>query len=129
MARKRAKGTYSTRDGGKSEILSAKASQAPTYSQVVAERAELSSLVLQIVDELAVLAILARENLLELEYGSVDSHSSVQLEDIGNLAEDGLAKEHVGGVPILGALLVVKAGTESARKAFLTHPRSSPWAS
>lgn len=92
--------------------------------QIVTQRAQLSTLVGQIVDELAVLAVLARENLLELEYGTVrgrvstldawlsptaldsriNSHSTVAFEDIGDGAEDFVADDHILALPVFGTL-------------------------
>jgi len=93
--------------------------------QVVTQRAQLSTLVGEVVDELAVLTVLAREDLLELEdrtVGSVesacrtrhcflpahnsriDSDSTVTLEDVGDGAEDLVADDHVLALPVLSTL-------------------------
>jgi hypothetical protein len=60
---------------------------------------------LQVVDELAVLSVLAREDLLEFEDGRIDRDTTVELEDVSDLAEDLLAKVHVARVPVLRSLL------------------------
>jgi hypothetical protein len=60
---------------------------------------------LQVVNKLAVFSVFAGENLLQLENGRVDRDTTMELEDVGNLAEDLLAKVHVARVPVLRSLL------------------------
>ena len=52
-----------------------------THREVVPQRQRLPSLVRQVVDQLRVLAVLARERLPELEHGRVDRDRAVRLED------------------------------------------------
>lgn len=63
-----------------------------TDGEIVSERTQLPSLILQIVNQLGIFSVFPRENLLELEDRRVDGDSTVSLEDFGNLSEDGLSK-------------------------------------
>jgi hypothetical protein len=98
MARNLANGTFATRQN-----LAAKRKRA--HGQVVAEGAELAALVLEVVDELRVLAVLAAEDLLELKDGRVDGDAAVKLKDAGDGLEDLVAEEHLVRQVVLGALL------------------------
>ena len=60
--------------------------------EIVSERTQLPSLILQIVNQLGIFSVFPRENLLEFEDRRVDGDSTVSLEDVGNLSEDGLSK-------------------------------------
>lgn len=51
------------------------------HGQVVAQRAQFTTLVRQVVNQLRVLAILARQDFLELEDGRVDRDGTVALEN------------------------------------------------
>lgn len=87
MARKRAKGTYiPCMDQDLYQGLAIDGSKA--YSQIIAQTAQFTSLVLQVVDELAVLAVLAGQDLLQFENGCVNSDTAVKLENIGDGLED-----------------------------------------
>lgn len=103
MARKRAKGTCA-RDRSSQRQTFVANNGSSAHREVVAKGAELSALVLEVINEFAVLAVLACEDLLELEDGGVDRDCAVELKDVGDLAEDGLAEEHVGWVPVFRAL-------------------------
>lgn len=72
--------------------------------EIVAERADFSTLVLKVVNELGVLAILTGENLAQLEDGGVEGSTAMALEDIGDGGEDAVAEEGVGAGPVLGTL-------------------------
>ena len=63
-----------------------------------------STLVLQVVDELGVLAVLVGEELLELEHRGVDRLRSVFLEDIGDLVKHPLTDGHGVRSIVLGSL-------------------------
>jgi hypothetical protein len=69
--------------------------------QVVAQRAQLTTLVLQVVDELRVLSIFAAENLLELEDGRVERRRAVALEDSSHLLEEAVAESSILAGPWL----------------------------
>lgn len=77
-------------------------------SQIVTKRTLLASLVLEIIDQLAVLAVLSRENLLELEDGCVDGDASVLLEDFDDGRKDLFPDSHLLRSVILGTLLSFK---------------------
>lgn len=64
------------------------------HSQIVSEGQELASLVLQVVDKLAVLSVLARKCLFELEYGSVDLACTVFKEHVLDRIESLLSNRH-----------------------------------
>lgn len=72
--------------------------------QIVAKRAELATLILEVVDKLGVLAIFSGQDLTQLENGCVERRAAVTLEDIGNGREDPVAEEYVGPGPVLCAL-------------------------
>lgn len=72
--------------------------------QVVAERAQLAALVLEVVDELRVLAVLAREDLAQLEDGRVERRRAMALEDLRDGVEDAVAEKDVRAGPVLGPL-------------------------
>lgn len=69
------------------------------HSQVISQGAVLASLVGQVVDELAVLAIFASQDILELENGCVDGDATVTLEDFGDRTEDLVTNDHVLALP------------------------------
>ncbi|KAI3488264.1 hypothetical protein L1887_47803 [Cichorium endivia] len=74
------------------------------HGEIVAQRAELATLVLEVVDELGVLAVLAGEDLLELEDGRVDGDGAVGGEDVFDGGEDALAQRHGERLPVARAL-------------------------
>ena len=74
------------------------------HRQVVAQRADLAALILQVVDQLGVLAILAGQDLAQFEDGRVERGAAVALEDVGDGREDPVAEEGVRPGPVLGAL-------------------------
>ncbi len=59
--------------------------------EVVAQGAELAALVLQVVEELGVLAVFVGEDIAQLKHGSVEGDAAVELEDVA----DGLAVQVV----------------------------------
>jgi hypothetical protein len=65
-----------------------------TYRQIIPQRTDLSTLILEIVDELAVLSILSSQYFLELKDWSIDGDSAVELKDILDCSEDVIAKQH-----------------------------------
>ena len=48
-------------------------------------------------------SLVPRQNLLQLEDGSVDCDCAVALDNLGNRAEDALSNDHVLAIPLLGA--------------------------
>lgn len=75
-----------------------------THSQVIPQAADLAALVFEVVDELAVLSVLAGEDLLELKDGGVDGNGAVELKDSGDGLEDVLTQEHLAWVVVFRAL-------------------------
>jgi hypothetical protein len=67
--------------------------------EIVTQRAELSALVLQVVDQLRVLPIFAAENLLELKDGRVERRGPVALEDVRHRLEEAVAEGSVFAGP------------------------------
>ena len=63
------------------------------YGQIVSQRTDLTSLILQIIYQLRILTVFACQNFLQLKYGSVDLDSSMLFEYIGysvdHLSSDG----------------------------------------
>lgn len=74
------------------------------HGQIVAQREQLAALVLEVVDELALFAVLARERLLELEDGRVDLAGTVLLEDTSDDPEGLFTNSHFLGAHIARAL-------------------------
>jgi hypothetical protein len=67
--------------------------------QVISQRADLTTLIGKIIDELAVLSIFTSEDLSELENRSIDCDSAVTLEDLGDGVEDVVTNDHVLSLP------------------------------
>ena len=74
------------------------------HGQVVAQRQELPALVRQVVDQLAVLPVLARQRLLELEHGRVDLHRPVAVKDAPDGGEGPRPHLHLLGPEVARAL-------------------------
>jgi hypothetical protein len=68
-------------------------------SEIVTQRAELPTLILQVVDQLRVLPIFAAEDLLQLEDGRVERRGPVALEDVRHRLEEAVAKGSVFASP------------------------------
>lgn len=60
--------------------------------QVVAQRAQLPALILQVVDQLGVFSIFAAQDVLELEDGSIERRGPVALENLGDGLEETVAE-------------------------------------
>ena len=73
---------------------------------VVAERELLAALVLEIEDELRVLAVFSREDVLPLEHGRVELRAAVQHEALFHDPLDVVAAEHFTGAIVTRALRV-----------------------
>ena len=71
---------------------------------VVAQRELLPTLVLEIEDELRILAVLAREDVLALEYGRVELAAAVEHEALAHDALDVLAAEHLARAVVARSL-------------------------
>ncbi|KAI6766463.1 hypothetical protein HG531_011685 [Fusarium graminearum] len=69
--------------------------------QVISQGADLTTLVGEIVDELAVLSIFAGENLSKLEDRGINCDSAVALENLGNGVEDVITNDHILSLPLV----------------------------
>eukprot|EP00053_Salpingoeca_punica_P019448 m.196731 g.196731 ORF g.196731 m.196731 type:complete len:638 (+) comp17654_c2_seq3:2394-4307(+) len=74
------------------------------HRQVIAQSQQLATLVGNVVNQLGVLAVLAREGLLQLHDGRVDGDGAVALEDAGDDGKDVLADGHLLRAIVLHAL-------------------------
>lgn len=68
-------------------------------SKIVAQRAKLPALILQVINEFRVLSIFAAQNLLEFEDGCVECGGSVALKDVGHGLEETIAESGVFASP------------------------------
>ncbi|KAI6772576.1 hypothetical protein HG530_003534 [Fusarium avenaceum] len=93
--------------------------------QVISQRADLTTLIGKIIDELAVLSIFTREDLSELENRSVDCDSAVTLEDLGDGVEDVVTNDHVLSLPFED----VRVMWLDDRHTQSTYSPLCPWAS
>ena len=77
---------------------------------VIAQRELLASLVLEVEDELCVLAVLASEDIFPLKNGRVELRAAVQHEALLHDALYIVATEHLAGAIVARALHVVGRG-------------------
>ena len=82
---------------------------------VVSERELLSSLVLQVEDELGILAVLVGEDVFALEDGGVEAGAAVGGEAILDDTFDVVATEHLGGAKVPGTLYMFAFVSPRAR--------------
>lgn len=81
------------------ELVSATLHVVKEWIEGTIQGTDLTPLVRQVVDELAVLAIFASQNFPQLEDGSVDRDAAVASENFGDRAEDLVADDHVLALP------------------------------
>ena len=72
------------------------------HSQVVSQRSQLTTLVLQVVDQLRILTVLTGQDLSELKNRCVECLTTVLLEHITESRENGFSQDHVLVSPIFG---------------------------
>merc|ERR1740130_439475 len=65
--------------------------------EIIAHGQELAALVLELIDQLAVLAVLPGQCRLQLQHGGVDAHSAMALEDAHDAVHNDLADGHFFG--------------------------------